>query len=743
MKTEMNVSPIISIFISVAVMLVLAPCSGGSQTSIAPELTVPLIPTPSQVVDEATHMFEASPISTPVQMQPTPTHTPTVLPTPVSTRVRPSYPTSDTIVIPTVPPVKMAPSNSTPVALPKAGLEARPTSILVPTLTPTPTPTPTPVPPTLALVATTTVEDGEIWSVPVWDGRHIVLTYARHQKLWARRFDRNLKPVDNPVQVTLDSDPVVTDHKHLFLNGMHFVTFATPGDANLYMLKLDSNLIRLALVPVVEGVSRERTNDMLLGTDGELLLVGRFCPCGEAGAGHVFTVFDQDLTKIGSEVDLLKPRHTNMASIVFANDAYHIFSFVRSNMRDRNSPSALIQLDVDATTLRALSQGRIVKHHDTDFYHASTGIVYDQTRKLYYGAYIRGRDMWGTGTVVVEVFDPSNWASLATIDVAEGNRPHLTLMNNNMLVIGWDEPGVNLGLISLSSSTVAVTPIPLPTRELLPALLSFAPDSGIRMNLAALAKATIGEDGLTYLFYEDKSMERLKDPIASSHDGLVFGEGESSDSSVRHPYAVHLPDGTWRNYILSKDNVITSESSVDGKEFTEDQGIRYSPSQVDKGTLGTYDVFVDRDGGVVLLYVGDLRGLNNVRMAYSPPEDNGWSFSYAWGNVLGDDDAGGGSRTYVDIKSVELPDGRRLLTAMKGGSHIYSFISDVTLKLFTLETGVRLSASDFTELDVVSLHDPMVTELPDGRFRMYLHLHIRDEKGADKTVIVSATTDHS
>jgi hypothetical protein len=260
------------------------------------------------------------------------------------------------------------------------------------------------------------------------------------------------------------------------------------------------------------------------------------------------------------------------------------------------------------------------------------------------------------------------------------------------------------------------------------------------MDFAALAKVTVGDDGLFYLFYQDTSGKRLKNPIAVSSDGLAFAEGKTSDGSTRHPYAVALPDGTWRRYILSEDKSIKSESSVDGVMFTQDEGLRYSPSEEDRGTLGTYDIYVDKDGGVVLLYVGDMKGLNNVRRAYSPPGDNGWTFSYERGNVLGDDWAGGGSRTFVDIKSVGLPDGRRRLFAMRGGTQILSFISDADLGTFSLERGIRLSKEDFIGLSVISLHDPMVIRLPDDRYRMYLHLHVKDQESGEKTVVVSATT---
>ena len=288
--------------------------------------------------------------------------------------------------------------------------------------------------------------------------------------------------------------------------------------------------------------------------------------------------------------------------------------------------------------------------------------------------------------------------------------------------------------------TPYATLVPTSTPTPLPASLSFVPDSGIRIDFASLAKARLGENGLVYLFYNDTSGKRLKDPIASSHDGLLFTDGKTSDGSVKHPLAVELPDGTWRQYMLTKDNVIISESSLDGTVFTKDEGIRYSPSEEDMGRLGTYDIFVDPAGGVVLLYVGDLMGLNNVRRAYSPPGDNGWTFSYERGNVLGDDEAGGGSRTYVDIKSVSLPDGRRRLFAMRGGTQILSFISDTELRSFSLEPGVRLSKGDYTALEVITLHDPMVIKIENDRYRMYLHVLITDAMGTKRTAIVSATT---
>ena len=97
-------------------------------------------------------------------------------------------------------------------------------------------------------------------------------------------------------------------------------------------------------------------------------------------------------------------------------------------------------------------------------------------------------------------------------------------------------------------------------------------------------------------------------------------------------------------------------------------------------------------------------------------------------------------RTYVDIKSVSLPDGRRRLFAMRGGIQILNSISDTELRSFSLEPGVRLNKSDFTAFEVISLHGPMVIRTSDDRYRTYLHLLITDSTSANRTAIVGATT---
>lgn len=174
--------------------------------------------------------------------------------------------------------------------------------------------------------------------------------------------------------------------------------------------------------------------------------------------------------------------------------------------------------------------------------------------------------------------------------------------------------------------------------------------------------------------------------------------------------------------------------STDGITFTAVSGVSYSPSSVDNGTSGVYDVFLDKAGvNLTLLYLGDLFGANNTRRAKST--DNGVSFGYQARNILGDDGVGGGGNSYVDINSLVLPDGRRCLYTMKGGMAIWSFSSSDWLA-FAPETGPRVSRTDWTEFPVTGLFDPTVVRLPNGRYRMYVTAQV----AADRQALVSATT---
>lgn len=265
----------------------------------------------------------------------------------------------------------------------------------------------------------------------------------------------------------------------------------------------------------------------------------------------------------------------------------------------------------------------------------------------------------------------------------------------------------------------------------------FTPDPGMRKNDASNPGIYQDKNGIFYLYYRDK--------VATSADGLNFSDGMQV-SGTNDFRGIKLPDGAWRIYYWdergrtpSTNFGLKSKSSKDGAHYIDDPGYRYQLHESDLGTAGIHEFFVDNLGGVVLLYIGDLLGLNNIRRAYS--KDNGWTFNFEKGNILGDANDGKPG-TFIDHKIVTFGDGKKRLYAVRQGS-IYSFISSDDGKTFAQEPGVRLSPSDFTEFDIAGFSDPVFIKLLDGRWRVYATAFLRgyapESEGSQKEIIVSAT----
>ena len=285
------------------------------------------------------------------------------------------------------------------------------------------------------------------------------------------------------------------------------------------------------------------------------------------------------------------------------------------------------------------------------------------------------------------------------------------------------------------SSLIAAADAPVQPGHESGSELQFMPDPGVRVDNASNPAARVDEEGSVILFYEDQARHRVR--VATAGDGIRFSGGVEP-AGIRHPFTARLPDGTWRRYSWDRQaRVFTSSSSKDGAHYAPDAGVRYTLHESDRGSMGIYDVFSDARGGVVLLYLGDMRGANNVRRAYST--DGGDTFTFTNGNVLGDADSGGGGRSYVDQHSIPLPDGRRRLTCMKA-CEVFSFITEDDGRTFKLEPGTRLTRRDFAEFPVRCLNDPTLVRLPDGRYRIYVTAQIETAAGHRHQAVVSATT---
>lgn len=247
------------------------------------------------------------------------------------------------------------------------------------------------------------------------------------------------------------------------------------------------------------------------------------------------------------------------------------------------------------------------------------------------------------------------------------------------------------------------------------------PDPGIRVTKASNPFATVDGNGVSFLGYQDRGSSNVT-KYQSASDGLTFSNvttltylNRSVDSR-----RTLMPDGrTWRLYQYDMTlKVLTSYSSTDGNSFTADAGTRYVPTTVDNASVGVYDSYVAPDNSVILIYVGDLLGKNNLRMARST--DNGITFTFLKGNVLADDDAGGGGNTFIDNKTLLLADGRRRMVTMRA-NEIHSFISSDGIS-YAREPGVRLKTADFAGVGVTiySLNDPVMVRTRDGHYRVYV-----------------------
>jgi hypothetical protein len=262
----------------------------------------------------------------------------------------------------------------------------------------------------------------------------------------------------------------------------------------------------------------------------------------------------------------------------------------------------------------------------------------------------------------------------------------------------------------------------------------FVFDSGFRvLNATNPAPGVDPVTGQVWIYYVDqiahKTMLRISD------DGLTFGNASEPSSWKNDSRNTLMPDEkSWRRYQYDpRAATLGSSVSSDGANFVAESGTRFAPQPDDHGVIGVYDLFSNHNGDVVLLYLGDLPGKNNVRRAVS--HDGGLTFAFDHGNVLGDDDAGGGPNSFVDQKSLRLPDGRLRLFTMRKNT-IYSFISNDDGLTFAFEPGIRLQFADYKEAALTSLNDPVVVRLRDGRYRMY----VASLRSDNVWTIVSATT---
>jgi len=238
----------------------------------------------------------------------------------------------------------------------------------------------------------------------------------------------------------------IADHWHIFAHGYHWLVFSAAGDSASYLLKLDKEFQRLALVHV--GHSDGPTNDMFLVAEPNGIAVAHFAP----GYGHTIHRFDTKGNKTGQvRIGGRNFTHANGSSAIQVDGGYLVFASETLNPT-ATSAVRLIKFDTSwrpvdirpvldedgtnasmATAVR-LDSGYIIVH-----LRVHTGVSLRQNRpSAPQPGSILPDD---SGSLVRMVLAPDGTVVSRETLVADGaNRPHTTLFGD-LLVTTWDETG--------------------------------------------------------------------------------------------------------------------------------------------------------------------------------------------------------------------------------------------------------------------------------------------------------------
>jgi len=237
----------------------------------------------------------------------------------------------------------------------------------------------------------------------------------------------------------------IADHWHIFAHGFHWLVFSVAGDSSSYLLKLDKEFRRLALVPV--GHTDGPTNDMFLVAEPDGVAIGHFAP----GYGHTVHRFDVEAKKTGQvRIGGGVFTHGYGSSAIPVEGGYLLFATETLNP-SATSAVRLIQFDASwqpvnvkavfdengtnaamATAVR-LDNGYTIVH-----LRIRTGV---SPRQKAPSPQTGSPPTDDSGALVRLVLAPDGIiASKETLVSSGTNRPHTTLVGD-LLVTTWDETG--------------------------------------------------------------------------------------------------------------------------------------------------------------------------------------------------------------------------------------------------------------------------------------------------------------
>jgi hypothetical protein len=237
----------------------------------------------------------------------------------------------------------------------------------------------------------------------------------------------------------------IADHWHIFAHGYHWLVFSIAGDSASYLLKLDKDFKRLAIVPV--GHTDGPTNDMFLVAEPDGVAVGHFAP----GYGHTIHRFDVQLKKTGQvRIGGGSFTHANGSSAIPVEGGYALFASETLNpsvtgaVRLINCDSSWrpvnvrAVLDEEGTNAVMATAVRLDNGYAIVHLRVRTGVASRQKAPSPQSGPLLPDD---SGALVRLVLAPDGTIVSRETLVSDGtNRAHTTLVGDR-LVTTWDENG--------------------------------------------------------------------------------------------------------------------------------------------------------------------------------------------------------------------------------------------------------------------------------------------------------------
>lgn len=305
---------------------------------------------------------------------------------------------------------------------------------------------------TLTWEKTVPITHGSIWCVPVYDGSGIVVSAETPQQgIRLAKYDLNMNPTGTSLLVASSNDTAnydsIADHKHIFQNGHHYLTFSTSGGGQggyLYLLKLNENLARVALTTVVSN--DPPTNDMLLVGDGTNVYAGKFLP----GTGHRIYAYDADLNLLGSTtIGGGLNMHANGAAAIYADNLFYV---VAPDTLAPGQNDIFSRLTFDHDWHIVSNKTTILS--DPGVLSIVSGLSREPDSRSFIVTYGRGATDQG-GPIYAAIYN-SYWSLLSNQSVVTGtlNRPHSVIVSNKFY-LGYDGSSFAVSVFSISNTVDA------------------------------------------------------------------------------------------------------------------------------------------------------------------------------------------------------------------------------------------------------------------------------------------------